>query len=165
MSGYHSNEPFSYHSNLSKDNKKQRESFETFGQKSLVGAMQAIKSESRESRIEEIENEDDQEEEKDMHIAPTFDSVEEEKSQTTDGLKKKPLETDDSTDISAQITKRTYNGINSDKKEGGRQSSYSMNALHMDSLTKLPVDGTLTKESQNSDLSSFRKSAQGKFLS
>ncbi|CAI2379024.1 unnamed protein product [Moneuplotes crassus] len=159
LSGYHSNDPYSYNSNISKENKKQRESFETFGQKSLAGAIHALKSESRESRIdEEVEHSHGHDDRTGPTIAPTFDTVEENKSQNTEEAQKKHLETDDSTDISAQITKRTNKLIGSEQKEEGRHSSLSINGLNMDSISKFPGDGTLTKESQNSERSSFTKS-------
>lgn len=154
---------------MSKENKKHKESFETFGQKSLAGAMYTLKSDSRGSKYGDTSL-DSQKAFESLDVnklappPPTYDNIEEEKCQITDELVKKNLDTDDSTDISAQVTKRT-NVKNNGQEGESHQSCASMPILNLDNLSKHPVDGTLTKESQNSEISECQKSTtKSKYL-
>ena len=157
MSGYNSNDPYYLQSHISKENKKNRESFETFGQKSLAGVMNTVKSDSKESRkiddsyesekpISENYVENIAETEQDEEPA-NEEPKEEEKAHRTDEKFKRNIETDDSTDISAQITKRTNHTRSSGYKGDKHTSCLSMPALNLESLTKFRVDNRLSRES------------------
>ena len=171
FSAYNSNDPYYVNSNKSREQrKKQRDSFETFGQKSLAGAMYTIKSDSKNSKNADTSLDSQKAfESLDVNkLAPPFgtsvENNEEEKSQYTEDIMKKNLDTDDSTDISAQITKRTNNAKSSGQKGEGHQSSFSMPVLNLDSISKQPIEATFTKESLNSHNSEILKtSVQGNF--
>lgn len=156
MSVYNSNDPYYLQSHISKENKRNRESFETFGQKSLVGVINTIKSDSKESRkiddsfesekiISEnhIENIAETEQDEDpVNEVPR----EEEKAHRTDEKFKRNIDTDDSTDISAQITKRTNHTRSSGYKGDKHTSCLSMPALNLENLTKFRVDNRFSRE-------------------
>ena len=135
--------------NISHDNRnKVRESFETFGQKSLLGVINTIKSDSRNSKndcsseseknygtlkAEQLPIQFSEQQQKNENISHT---LEEDKTQTTT---KRQIETDDSTDISAQVTKRTNH----------TKSSCSIpNPIGNDQLIKVRPDSKLSKESE-----------------
>jgi hypothetical protein len=143
-------------SNISIDHKKHKESFETFGHKSLAGAIQ--KSTSRASKLEDPSLDSQKYEDLEIdygeipRIEQSMEDIkqEEEKTHPTDEKVTRPFEADDSTDISAQITRRTNNTKNSGYKDNRQTASFSMPSLNFDNLIKTPVGMSKSKESQNS---------------
>jgi hypothetical protein len=158
MSGYNSNDPYYITSNVSREHRKQKDSFETFGHKSLAGAMHTIKSESRISKQGDHSYDSQKYESLEIdeyeipRIEQSMENIkeEEEKTHPTDKKIARPLEMDDSTDISAQITKRTNNTKNSAYNDNSRTVNVSMPVLNFENLSKIPNDTCKSKEFQNS---------------
>jgi len=167
---YNSNDPYFINSTVSRENRKARDSFETFGQKSMAGIMSTIKSESKESRknnlsVDSSVNQDSLNvddlcppliqqsavKEKTREKETTLEVHEEEKTHTTDEKYKRTLDVDASTDISAQVTKRNSNTKNSGYKGDQHTSSFSMPTLNFDNICKFKVDNQMSKDSSLND--------------
>ena len=152
LSAFNSNDPYYIQSNVSKEGRKTRESFETFGQKSLGGYIQTLKSDSKWSRQQDISIDIEKELysiHNDLITNPSCEqTTEKEKklNEFTDWKAKRNCSIDDSTDVSAQITKRTNNTKNSNRKED-TSSCQSLPAINLDNILKLRNDSKIIRNS------------------
>lgn len=154
ISGYNSNDPYgTNNSGVSRGNRNRaRESFETFGQKSLTGMINTLKSDSKDSR-----NNDASYDSESINNSIKFDQLpiafkhkisdpkiielkrkkeEEEKADPTVEITRRNIDPDISTDISAQITKRTIH----------TKSNCSMPSTNLDNVSKFRAESKLSKE-------------------